>query len=143
MCKFVPRGDAKSFWPRTVNIPYTTAYRYITFAKLIMNYPKLLVCDLEFSEITAHYSHFIEYLKTDNNLAAKLMTPVNISVREIQLEIKVENTPLDLVKFQETPDITLYEHVLASKPIDSFYNAGIEAMCTDEDVDLKVNTIHI
>jgi hypothetical protein len=142
MCKFVKKGDAKTFWPRRVRMSYTTVYRYITFARLIMNYPKLLVCDLEFGQFTTHNTRFIEYLKKDTKLAAKLMTPLNIIVRDIPLEIRVENVSLDLVKFKETPDIALYEYFMAGTSESSFYSVGMEAMCVDDDViELEVENV--
>jgi hypothetical protein len=85
-------------------VSYDTAMRYVMFPKLIKRYPRLIICDQSYAQITKHQKRLLEYLKTDSKLQNKLSQPLNVSIQGKAIEIQPADIGIPKVKLSTDPD---------------------------------------
>lgn len=59
--KLAPKKEMKEWFQVQFGVPYTTAYKYITFSKLIMTWPLLLQSGLTFTQLVLNNKNILEY----------------------------------------------------------------------------------
>ena len=86
--------DIKKWFTEKLNISYSTAQRYMTFASLIRRYPRLLVCDLTFEQMLYHRENLANYLakecegvKEKLSITAEFLAPHSIEVNSSEMQI--------------------------------------------------------
>ncbi len=87
----------------------------MTFATIISKYPRLLVCDLSFSQIMKHQREILAHIKKNHSFAARLQLHVSLDVTQNKY---IDVSPGDIskpnIKFRSDPDILHIEERAAS-----------------------------
>ena len=77
-------GEAEVFtkWIQNHCVSKTTVYKYIAFTTLIMRFPRLILCDLNFSQLVKHKERILSYMCAEKNskLAHQLSDNVEFRV---------------------------------------------------------------
>jgi len=107
------------------------ALQYQAFASLILQYPRLIVCGLTFTQIAKHKDCITAYLKDDIELAAQLSVAVNISDQNKPIDIYASECPVPKGKFSVDPDYIYEEDYFSDPagddiPVDPDWEAQIE-----------------
>ncbi|KAJ7391197.1 hypothetical protein OS493_019328 [Desmophyllum pertusum] len=104
-----PNGFKK--WFRTeLGVIYETALRYMTVASLIDLYPRLLICDLSFSQLLKHNRSLQKFLETAEELRNQLSQPVGISIQDEVNSIVPKEVQVPVYQFKEDPDSCYENH---------------------------------
>jgi hypothetical protein len=75
-------GHTKEAWfDDVIKTPYRTAERYMSFARLVMKYPRLLLCDCSFDVFMHNFKGITTYIKQDHNFALSLKANLNLYVQ--------------------------------------------------------------
>jgi hypothetical protein len=114
----------KKWFNKTIRIPYPTARRYMAFALLVKSFPRLMVCDLKFSDIMQHFPSICMDIKKDMMFAASLKKDVEFYAQGKFIKI----TPKDITPptFKENigADIEYHEQMEADNDDAGDANAG-------------------
>lgn len=96
----------KPFVSEEFKISHITTLRYMTLAAIINSYPRLILCELSFTQILKHKSRLMKYLKSEDgqNLESALSLSVEIKAqgRSVSISRMVQEIPA--TKFATDPD---------------------------------------
>lgn len=95
---------------------YTTVWRYVLFAKLVLKYPRLIVSELSFRQIIKYHKEIQKYLETDIELAEALKLHVTIYAQNRFLDITAVD--MDSVPSTNVPPVLDPDYVYED---DSWY----------------------
>jgi hypothetical protein len=99
---FMPQGAiVKIFYAREFHINYATAQRYLLFHMLIRTYPKLIFCDLSFTQLSKHHNRILLHMESDLQLADRLKSSALLIVEYRDLDI----TPIAIEGIPTTVDL--------------------------------------
>jgi hypothetical protein len=84
---YISAAKKEMNFERDLNVPYSTARRYMTLAIMIKTWPMLLVCDLSFSQLTKHKNRLQEALKKEPKLDASLREDLLFKVQGTNMSI--------------------------------------------------------
>lgn len=90
----------KEFFKGQVGVPYPTASRYMAFSLFVSKYPRLLICDLTFSQIMHHHRGLLKYIATDLEFASNLGLYVSLSAQNCLIDINPANVNIPNVMFK-------------------------------------------
>lgn len=85
--KYMPPGANMKKWFQDNIAPYKTALRYMAFAAMVNNYPRLIVCGLAFSDIMCYHKLINGYIEEHTEFAAELRRHVSMRVGERLIDI--------------------------------------------------------
>ena len=83
-------------WIEMQNVSKTTVYRYMAFCTLIMRFPRLIICDLNFSQLLKHKERIISFMGEESNskLAHQLAEPVEFRVGGTRIVINASDSEI-------------------------------------------------
>ena len=89
-----------------LGVAYTTVLRYMTLASIISVYPRLIICELSFSQILKHKTRLFSFLNKHEgqSLGDKLSTPITITVNGTTIAIQHKDIEMPKLKFNTDPD---------------------------------------
>ncbi|KAJ7318270.1 hypothetical protein OS493_038070 [Desmophyllum pertusum] len=133
-----PNGFKK--WFRTeLGVIYETALRYMTVALLIRLYPRLLICNLSFSQLLKHNQSLQKFLETAEELRNQLSQPVDITIQNEVNSIVSKEVQVPAYKFKEDPDSCyenhFYDPTLDEELEDNEWHAWLNEACKNENED--------
>ncbi len=115
-------GTIKDWYANNMTVSYVTALRYEVFARIVKNYPRLMICGLDYYQIVKHKDALLTYLKTDNALAQQLKLPVHFNIWKMPIDITPANVLVPDVKLlKPDPDMVYYEEAIGNSD-DSTYD---------------------
>lgn len=81
-------------WIQKQLVSKTTVYRYMAFATFIMRYPRLIMCDLNFSQLLKHKERILSFMNEEINskLAHQLAESVEFCVGTTRIVINASDT---------------------------------------------------
>lgn len=96
---------------KELHVSYKTILRYMTMASIIANYPRLLLCDLSFSQILKHKKRLCKFLECEEGkkVSSRLSLPVEITAQGQVIEICYANMQIPSIKFSTDPDWKIHD----------------------------------
>lgn len=136
----------KSIKSGLLRVSYTTVLRYITLATIISIYPRLIVCELSFSQILKHKTRLFKFLKSaeGQSLCAKLSLSITMRANENSIKINQMTMVMPDVKFSTDPDWAYHEcYAEASVSDEKVQRWAQSATLVDEDGELEDFILHL
>ena len=59
--------DGFTKWVQKRQVSKSTVYKYMAYTALIMRFPRLILCDLNFSQVVKHKERILSYMKKEEN----------------------------------------------------------------------------
>jgi hypothetical protein len=119
--RFMPPGADMQEWFNASIAPYTTALRYMTFAAMVNNYPRLIICGINFSAFMPYHKGIDDYIRNHKDFAEKLRVHVALRVgdRCIDIDPSKKYAPIPDTKFKVHQDIEHVEKIDSTVPIET------------------------
>lgn len=122
-----------------LNVSFMTVYRYITVATLISTYPRLILCQLSYSQILKHKTRLLHFLISDEGqeLNAKLSLSVEIIAQGHTVKVERVQMEIPSTKFNTDPDWAYHDAHSKSDVTDEQLQTLVESrVVEDEERDL-------
>ena len=109
LSKSIQRGE-KSFnqiVEEELDVSYRTVLRYMAFSNVILNFPRLILCDLSFSQILKHKDRLLKYLESKEGQSIRDSLSLSIEVIAQGQKVTIEQQDMPMfrkVKFNTDPD---------------------------------------
>lgn len=129
------------------HVPYTTYLRYATLANMFFCFPRLIMCDLTFTQILLHQKRLLKYLKSDvgRELRNIISLPVSFNAMGRLLTIERCDISVMTIKAYTGPDWAIrdkYEenNLLKDSVVEKTIDEAVGAYrAADEESDLLEN----
>lgn len=127
----------KNITTNELGISYMTALRYMTLAALIANYPRLICCELSFTQILKHKSRLLQYLKSEEGRDLESALSLAIEIKAQDKPVFINRTILEIptTKFPTDPDY-LYRDSLDKREVPETVNQWMGASAENEEAEL-------
>lgn len=127
----------RAFVNNELNVSPMTALRYMTLSSIIMNYPRLILCELSFTQILKHKTRLLKYLKSDEGHDLESALSLSIVMKAQDRPVLINRTILDVpaIKFPTDPD-HIYRDAINKEETPEIANQWMTASCENEEVDL-------
>ena len=96
--------NIKAVFRAEFGVCYNTICRYIKFAALLKCYPRLMICELTYAQITKHQKRLLDYLDTDAKLHDELSQPLCASAQSKAIEIHPADIKVPKISFSTDDD---------------------------------------
>ena len=89
-----------------LKVSHTTALRYMALASIILKYPRLLICQMTFTQIMKHKKRLLNFLEhpDGHDLNCKLSLPLDITAQGHKIKIQREDIITPTMKFNTDAD---------------------------------------
>lgn len=96
----------KSIVTNELGVSSMTAMRYMTLSSIIANFPRLLMCEVSFTQVLKHKNKLLKYLKSEEgrDLESALSIPIEIRAQKKKLMIDRTILEVPMMKFATDPD---------------------------------------
>lgn len=129
------------------HVPYTTYLRYATLANMIFCFPRLIMCDLTFTQILLHQKRLLKYFKSEVGRGLRDIISLPVTFHAMGTSLKIERCDIDVmtIKANTGPDWTIRDKYEKDKvPSDSVVEKKVDdavaAYCeADEESELLTN----
>lgn len=121
-------------------ISYKTALRYMALASIISQYPRLLLCELSFSQIIKHKSRLRNFLRgtEGQHIGDRLSLPIDLIAQGNDLSIGQVDMDEPKISFKTGPDWMHHDRSASDVPTDDAVKRWVEsAHEVDETEDLE------
>lgn len=99
------KDSLEIFFKREFGISRQAADRYIHFMDVIKRLPRLVICDLSYTQITKHEERLFSFLKSETEgLYDRLSSPLDLEVEKKSVKIKPEDNDMKVEKLNFDPD---------------------------------------
>lgn len=87
-------------WTQKQKVCQATVYKYMSFTTLIMRFPRLILCDLNFSQIVKHKERIIAYMNEEGNskIAHQLSDSIEFNIGTSKITINNIESDIPHVK---------------------------------------------
>lgn len=91
---------------KVFGVPYRTYLRYATLANMFFYFPRLIMCDLTFTQILLHQKRLLKYFKSDAGRALRDNISLPVSLKAMGKTLTIERCDIDVmtVKVSTGPD---------------------------------------
>lgn len=139
--------NLKSAVEKSLQVPYTTFLRYATLANMCFCFPRLIMCDLTFTQILLHQKRLLKYLRSDagRNLRDIMSLPVSLNAMGRSLTIERCDINVMTIKAHTGPDWAMRDKydktkVPTASVVEKTIDEAVGAYNTaDEELDLLSN----
>lgn len=129
------------------HVPYTTYLRYATLANMFFCFPRLIMCDLTFTQILLHQKRLLKYLKSDAGRDLRDIISLSVSFNAMGRSLTIERCDINVmtIKAHTGPDWAIRDKYEENKvPTDSVVEKTIDEAVgayrtADEESDLLAN----
>jgi len=103
--------NIKAVFRAEFGVCYNTVCRYIMFAALLKRYPRLMICELTYAQITKHQKRLLNYLanEAETELHDQLSQPLCASAQDKAIEIQPADIKVPKSSFSTDPDYLMYD----------------------------------
>jgi len=131
-----------------LNVSYTTVLRYMTLATIILKYPRLLLCQLNFTQIMKHKKRLLDFLSLPDghDLHCRLTVPFEIIANGHKINIEHGEIKTLTEKFNTSADWMFHDvHNRATTTDEQVKTVVASLVMEDEEADLKqiMDTCHL
>lgn len=131
--EFVEKGN--------LPVAYITVMRYMALATILLKYPRLLLCQLNFSQLLKHKTRLLKYLsqKEGHELNCRLSAPFDVIANGNRIQIRQEKIMTPAEKFNTNPDWAFHDMHTKSKTTDKEVLTVLESRNpVDEEAELNL-----
>ena len=104
-------SDLESAVKKAFGVPYRTFLRYATLANMLISFPRLIMCELSFTQILLHQKRLLKYLKSESGqeLRHRLLFPVTLKTTGQTIQIERCDVEVLTAKFKTNPDWEIHD----------------------------------
>lgn len=123
-----------------LRVSHTTALRYMAFASIILKYPRLLICQLTFTQMMKHKKRLLNFLThpDGHDLNCRLSLPLEITAEGHKIKIQREEMKTPTVKFNTDADWQYHDQQTKTLLTDEELKSMVESRVPyDEEAELQ------
>ena len=123
-----------------LSVAYMTVMRYMTLTTILLKYPRLLLCQLNFTQLLKHKKRLLNYLsqKEGHDLNCRLSIPFEVIANGHKIQISHEEIMTPAEKFNTNPDWAFHDMHTKSETTDEEVQAILESRSpVDEEAELN------
>lgn len=124
-----------------LSVAYTTILRYMTLATMILKYPRLLLCQLNFTQLMKHKTRLLNFLgkKEGHELNCRLSIPFEIIANGQKVQICHEELVVPTERFDADVDWAFHDLYTTPKTSDEKVLEVLEARKNNVDEEEELN----
>lgn len=134
--RLISEKKLKDFIEKSLHASYMTVLCYITLASLILTYPRLILCELSFTQLLKHQNRLLKFLmsREGQDLSSKLALSVKIIAQGEKLKFEqTEMNTMDM-RFSTDPDDARAECGTSEESLSELVESRV---LMDEEADLE------
>lgn len=116
-------------------VSHTTALRYMALASIILKYPRLLICQLTFTQIMKHKKRLLNFLALPDghDLNCRLSLSLEITAQGQRIKIQREEMKTPTVKFNTDADWQYHDQHTKTLLTDEELKSMVESRVPDDE----------
>ena len=118
-----------------LSVSHTTALRYMTLASIILKYPRLLICQMTFTQIMKHKKSLLNFLAhpDGHDLHCRLSLPLDITAQGHKIKIQREDIITPTVKFNTDADWQYHDQHTKAPLTDEELKSMVDSRVPDDE----------